>query len=542
VIDVTNAAPAIQTVTATPDASGTSAQLAASVADDGGEAALTYTWSVSSSPAGATVSFSDNGTNTAKNAVATFNASGVYTLSLTSTDAGGLSSSETVDVQISATPTTITITPANPSVAINTTQQFSASVADQFGAAILNPAVTWSPGDMIDQSGLFSAGGTTGTYTITATAGGVSAGTSVVVYDVNAAPSIVSVNSTPATGTTSTLSVAATDDGGESALAYAWSVLSTPPGGSATFSANGSNAAKTSVATFTALGTYTIGITATDVLNASASSSLTVTVVQTPTVVTVAPGSATIPTNGVQQFNATVYDQFSAIIPSNAVTVTWSAGGSISQSGLYTAGIVPGTFPITATAGSASGNASITVQNTAPSITALNATPGIVTGTTTSLSATAGDDAGEPALTYTWSLLSAPIGGGVTFSANVSNGAKNATATFALSGTYSLTLTVRDAGGLTATRNVTVQVNQTATSLTLSPLSVTLTLNQTQQFTAKVYDQFGKPMSTAIGWSASSGGSISSSGLFTASKTGNFTVTASAAGLTQTATVKVNRK
>ena len=58
-----------------------------------GESALTYSWSVVS-PTGLTVDFSANGTNAAKNAVATFHQAGLYTLRSTITDSvNGLSSS-----------------------------------------------------------------------------------------------------------------------------------------------------------------------------------------------------------------------------------------------------------------------------------------------------------------------------------------------------------------------------------------------------------------------------------------------------------------
>src|SRR5439155_1963500 len=72
---VANQPPTVaQPATANPNpVSGTFTNLSVLGADDGGEAALTYTWSVSGPFA---VSFSANGTNAAKNTIATFSGAG----------------------------------------------------------------------------------------------------------------------------------------------------------------------------------------------------------------------------------------------------------------------------------------------------------------------------------------------------------------------------------------------------------------------------------------------------------------------------------
>ena len=57
-------------------------------ADDGGETALSYTWSATGP---GTVVFADNGTNASKSTTATFSKSGVYVLTVVITDAKGLS-------------------------------------------------------------------------------------------------------------------------------------------------------------------------------------------------------------------------------------------------------------------------------------------------------------------------------------------------------------------------------------------------------------------------------------------------------------------
>ena len=90
---VANAPPTVATPAAASDpGSGITSNLSVLGADDGGEPNLTYTWSVVSKPSGAAdPTFSLNGTNAAKNSVATFSQNGNYTLRATITDAGALS-------------------------------------------------------------------------------------------------------------------------------------------------------------------------------------------------------------------------------------------------------------------------------------------------------------------------------------------------------------------------------------------------------------------------------------------------------------------
>ena len=84
-------------------------------------------------------------------------------------------------------PTSVTVAP--PSATLITgrsTQQFTATVLDTHGQPIANPAVVWSVvngGGTISQTGLFTAGGTTGTFTntVVATINGLSASASVTI-------------------------------------------------------------------------------------------------------------------------------------------------------------------------------------------------------------------------------------------------------------------------------------------------------------------------------------------------------------------------
>ena len=85
----------------------------------------------------------------------------------------------------------------------------------------------------------------------------------------------------------------------------------------------------------------TFSVTATSVEQPTKSASATVTINAPPITVTVSPATVTITPGQAQQFTA-------AVTGAANTAVTWSAtGGTISGSGLYTAGNTPGTFTAT---------------------------------------------------------------------------------------------------------------------------------------------------------------------------------------------------
>jgi len=145
-------------------------------------------------------------------------------------------------------------------------------------------------------------------------------------------------------------------------------------------------------------------------------------------------------------------------------------------------------------------------------------------------------------LTYTWATTGTPPAA-VTYSVNGTNAAKNTVATFTKIGTYSFRVTISDPAGLSTTSSVNVTVNATLTSIVISPASVTLNSGGTQQFSAVAYDQFGTSISPqpSFTWSmVSGGGTINSSGLYTApSSSGSAVVQAASGGITDTAAVNI---
>jgi hypothetical protein len=352
---------------ATPSpVTGTSATLSVLGADDGGEAALTYSWT-SSGPAA--VAFSSSGTNAAKNSTATFTKAGSYTITATIKDGDNQTVASSVNVTVNQTATTLALAPATASVAINATQQFTATANDQFGVALATqPTVTWtvSGGGSIGTTGLFTAGTTAGgPYTVTATTGSLNATSTVTVTAPNNAPTIATsatATPNPVTGTTATLGVLGADDGGEAALSYTWSA--TGPA-TVSYSVNGTNAAKSSIATFTKAGSYTITATIKDAQGAVVTSAVTVTVNQSLTTIVVVPANATVALNATQQFTATANDQFGIALATQP-TFTWtvSGGGNIAASGLFTAATAGGPYTVKAASGSVNGTANATVTTT----------------------------------------------------------------------------------------------------------------------------------------------------------------------------------
>src|SRR2546430_10411545 len=117
--------------------------------------------------------------------------------------------------------------------------------------------------------------------------------------------------------------------------------------------------------------------------------------------------------------------------------------------------------------------------NTPPTVaTPAAATPNPVTGTTANLSVLGADDGGEANLVYTWATTGTPPAA-VTFSANGTNAARNAIATFTKAGSYSIQVTIKDQGNLTVTSSVNVTVNQTLISINVVPPSASVVAGKT---------------------------------------------------------------
>ena len=180
-------------------------------------------------------------------------------------------------------------------------------------------------------------------------------------------------------------------------------------------------------------------------------------------------------------------------------------------------------------------------------VTAAATSASPVTTTKTNLSVAASDvTAGESALTYAWATTGVPPAP-VTFSINGTNAAKNTTATFTKAGTYNFSVTVMNpVDGLATTSSVSVVVNQTLTTISVTPNGLSLRLGATQQFAASGVDQFGATMVNQPSYiftvGSASVGSITTSGLYSAPTTGSggsVTVLATSGTITGSASLVV---
>ena len=260
--------------------------------------------------------------------------------------------------------TTIAVTPNNSTVTAGSQTTFTATARDQFGNII--PAnFTWSTSrGTIDGTGLYMAPGTSGSDTVTATSGSIHGSATV---NVNTSPTIAtaaSANPNPVTGVSTNLTVLGADDGGEANLTYTWTSSAKAPD-IVSFSTNGTNAAKNTVATFVAAGSYTLTVTITDSSGLSTTSSVNVVVSQTLTSIAVTPGPVSVFNDDMQQFSAAGLDQFGnpmATQPSFAWSLDSGSVGNVDETGIYTSpSSTIGAASVRATSGAISGAASVNV-------------------------------------------------------------------------------------------------------------------------------------------------------------------------------------
>jgi acid phosphatase type 7 len=332
----------------------------------------------------------------------------------------------------------------------------------------------------------------------------------------------------PVTGITTSLSVLGADDFGEPNLTYSWATTGTPPA-AVSFSPNGTNAAKTSTATFSKIGTYSFQVSIRDQGNLTATSTVNVTVNATLTSVTISPTSANLALNATQQFTASAKDQFNAVL-STQPSFTWtrdSGGvGTVSATGLYSAGATAGTATVRATSGLKSGTASVTVFNNNLAPVAQNSS--ITTPKNIPVNGTLqASDANNDPLTF----------------AIVANGSKGSVViNNANTGTFTYTpnqnqkggdvFTFRANDGKVNSNTATVSVTLTNTKPNSSNLALTTTTTQSLQSTLPASDTDGDVLTYSIVTNGTLGEATiidSSTGAFTytpfAGSTGTDTIT-----------------
>jgi hypothetical protein len=404
------------------------------------------------------------------------------TVTVTATSAAAPTRTGTATVTVPAV--AVAISPTAPSVPVNGTQQFTATVT---GSS--NTSVTWSVqsgGGTVSGSGLYTAPGATGSAVVRATS--VADNTKFAEATVTITPLAVTVTVSPSSATvavggtkqfTATVANAAN-------TAVTWSVQEGAAGG--TVSAAGLYTAPATP------GTY--HVVATSVQDPTKSGSATVTV-QPPVTISITPTEAWVQPNGTRTFTATA-----STGGVNYFVVQGSSGGSITSAGVYTAPATPGDYQVRASAqadGTKTATALVHVQPLV--VTVLPSTATVQTGTTLQLSATV---TGNPNTTVQWSVTEGAAGGSVDAA-----GLYTAPAS---PGTYH----VRAASAVDPARfaeaTITVQTAPVLT-VTVAPSNANLTFLGTQAFTATVAN--GAP---GVTWSIdeAGGGSVTSAGLYTA--------------------------
>jgi hypothetical protein len=260
-------------------------------------------------------------------------------------DSGSATDSGTVSV---------TVSPSTVTVSVGGSQSFSATVT-----GTSNSSVTWSvsegvSGGSITSDGVYTAPSAAGTAHVVATsvANPSASATATVtittsqVVSVVISPTSASVN--PAGTQTFTATVS-----GSTNTAVTWSVEET--GGGSVTQAGLYTAPSTT-------GSY--HVIATSVADATKSAAATVSVVNGPIItVTVNPASPSVTTNANQAFTATVTNTSNTAV---AWSVEESAGGSITDGGVYTAPGLVGTYHVIATSQAdttKTGTATVTVTS-----------------------------------------------------------------------------------------------------------------------------------------------------------------------------------
>ncbi|OJT22920.1 hypothetical protein BO221_18645 [Archangium sp. Cb G35] len=421
--------------------------------------------------------------------------------------AGSASATATVTV-VPGPADRISLSPSPALLAPGGTVRFSARVLDVHGN-VRTDEVTWSlmsslAGTLDATTGDFTASTLAGTYTdvIRAEAAGLTALATVTIR--SGALARLELSPTSASlkvGESVTFTVRGEDEyGNEVTLLPTWEAV------------NGGGG-------ITPSGVFTAGSTAgtyTDTVRVSAGgmNALATVVVKPGPVVSVslAPGSPSLPTRGTVQFTATATDAFGNELATSPRT--WSAhtsAGSLTATGLFTAGTVPGFYSdaiqveVEGVKATTSVEISRRVARVDVSSTSASALPagGSATFTARAFDSTGAEVTG---VAFTWSALTAA--GSIDSSGRLSVACSRATVPAAVKAT---------AEGISGSVDVTI-VAGPAASLALSPTSVTLEAKGSTTFTASAEDRCGNALPPpSVTWSTASGaGTINPAGQYTA--------------------------
>ena len=250
--------------------------------------------------------------------------------------------------------------------------------------------------------------------------------------------------------------------------------------------------------------------------------------------IVVLPAATSLEAGTAQQFSAigSYSDGSTADVTGS---VTWTAtGGSISSSGLFTAGAV-GPGSVTATLGGVSGSTSVTITGPPPapplvSILVLPSAMSLATGASQQYTAigTYGDGSTQDVTgAVTWTSTGGSISTSGLFSASVA-------------GSGSVTATLGSVSGSTSVTITSTPAPPALVSILVLPEALTLQTGTARQYSAigAYSNGSSQPLTSGVTWSTT-GGSITAGGLFTAGAAGAGSVTATVGGVSGSTSVTV---
>jgi len=286
--------------------------------------------------------------------------------------------SKSASATITFLPETITIAPQSPTVQVGTTQQFTATVTNT-----TSTGVKWAVNGQFGGNATIGTISTSGLYTAPATipSGSITVSATGVGDQSKIASTVVTLSTTPVTGTVTVSPTSATVITSHTQQ-FTATVKNSTAG--VNWSVNGVAGGNNTVGTVSTSGLYTapasvpspanVTVTATNQTDSSKSGSAIVTV--TVVGISVTPTSVTTQKGTTQQFTASVTGTTNTAVTwqVNGVTGGNSTVGTVSTSGLYTApATVPSPATVTLTAisqadTSKSASASVTISATAPPV------------------------------------------------------------------------------------------------------------------------------------------------------------------------------
>lgn len=249
----------------------------------------------------------------------------------------------------------------------------------------------------------------------------------------------------------------------------------------------------------------------------------------------ISPNPHTLAIRETQQFTAVGKNHRGETVPFDAVWTVTAGGGSVSGTGLFTAGDLPGTYTSTVTASNGVQTSTATVTVTVGPLATITVTPvtnSLEIGALQQFSAVGRDAGGNiVSITPTWSVVG---GGGSVSPAGVFTAGMTA-------GAFQNTVQATS-GSISGRASVTVNPGALA-SIVVTPNPMTLAAGATQQFTAAGRDIGGNTVAAPGTWTATAGGTINATtGAFTAGNTAgtfNNAVRFTSGLLSNTATVIV---